>query len=270
MFWLAQGSVQIDGTLDLDGANGETTSAVAGSGGYFGGAARQPGYKPGNFKSNAFLVPLVGGSGGDGGETGGGGAGGGALLIASSTGITVNGAITANGGASVDGVGGNGGSIRLVAPAISGTGGVISAKGGQPQGADGLVRFETIRNEFSGGLNETPSAQGKPFGLFLPPNPPGSVRVVSIGGVPVGAHDSTIDESSPVVVVIEARFIPPGTVVRLDLFSDLGISQTFATAPLEGTFQMSRAMALITFPRGSSRNNLRASWTDAPRTEQRK
>jgi hypothetical protein len=269
IFWLAQGSVQIDGVLDLDGANGEATSALAGSGGYFGGAAQQPGYKPGDFKSNIFLVPLVGGSGGDGGETGGGGAGGGALLIASSTGITVNGSITANGGASIDGVGGNGGSIRLVSPGISGTG-VISAKGGPPAGTDGLVRFETILNEFSGGLSDTPFALGKPFGLFLPSHPPGSVRVVSIGGVLIGAPDSTISESAPVAVVIEARFIPPGTVVRLELFSERGTSQMIATTSLEGTFQLSRAMATVTFPPGSLRNHLRASWTEGSRSQQKK
>jgi len=67
----------------------------------------------GTFTGNQFLVPLVGGSGGGGGQTGFPGQWmrflsrqwrwrwGGALLLASSTSITVNGTITANGGKSV-------------------------------------------------------------------------------------------------------------------------------------------------------------------------
>lgn len=112
IFWLTQGPVQIEGTIDLSGDDGGVRSSIAGAGGYPGGAAGKPGYGPTGFTPNSFLVPIVGGSGGKGGAT----QGGGALLIASSTSITVNGNIIANGGSSSGGWGGNGGAIRLVAP----------------------------------------------------------------------------------------------------------------------------------------------------------
>ena len=81
--------------------------------------------KGGIFTGNRYLIPLTGGSGGEGAlyaGSWGGGAGGGAILLASSTLITVNGAINAFGG---DGSGniagaGSGGAIRLVAPTLSG------------------------------------------------------------------------------------------------------------------------------------------------------
>lgn len=135
VYWLASGDVDIEGTVDLSGANGAnfTTNpflrvpASPGSGGYIGGVGgggtqlAQPGSGTGggvagtrtgssggggSFSGNQFLIPLVGGSGGGGGYDfqnngtfgGGGGAGGGAMLIASSTQIVVNGALNANGG----------------------------------------------------------------------------------------------------------------------------------------------------------------------------
>ena len=137
VFWLAQGDVRINGTINLSGQAGSpiTTDvalrvpSIPGPGGYSGGvggggSANSPGTagngpgggRPGNFTTDGHAIggtftgsatgPLVGGSGGGGGRggindarfDGGGGAGGGALLIASSTSITVNGVINANGG----------------------------------------------------------------------------------------------------------------------------------------------------------------------------
>jgi hypothetical protein len=265
LFWLAQGPVQIDGTIDLEGADGGRTPSVAGAGGYAGGAARKTGHGPRDtFKSNAFLVPLVGGSGGDGGETQGGGAGGGAFLIASSTSITVNGAIFANGGASADGVGGNGGAIRLVAPVIDGSTGLLSAKGGQTQGGDGRIRFETFQNLFTGSLNNTPFSKGKPFGLFLPPTPPPLVRVVSMGGAAVSKPEITVSQPVPLLVLVEAQNVPTGTVVKLQCFSEDGTDRTVSTTPLEGTVERSLANGLLTFPAGSSQCYVEAHWKQAP------
>jgi len=265
VFWLASGPVEIEGTLDLNGDDGDRVPSTAGAGGYPGAAVRGRGYGPeGTFTPNIFLVPLVGGSGGDGGETKGGGAGGGALLIASSTSISIRGVITANGGSSQGGSGGSGGSIRLVAPVIDGSTGLVSAKGGQPGGGDGRVRFEAVDNRFSGSLNDTPFSQGKPFGLFLPPGPPASVRVVSVGGVAINRPDFTINLRSPTTIVVEARFVPPGTVVELQFFSEDGAAYTVSTTPLEGTLKQSRATASATFPSGLSRCYVNASWKRSP------
>jgi hypothetical protein len=259
VFWLAQGPVEIDGAIDLSAGDGDHASALAGTGGYPGGLPGSPGYGPIGFVPNVFLVPLVGGLGGYGGLTTRGGGGGGALLIASSASINVNGAITANGGPSSDGSGGGGGAIRLVAPAIAGSGS-LSAKGGQIGGADGIIRFETFGSQFSGSLNNTPFAQGKPFGLFLPPDTASSVRIVSIDGRASKNSEFTVERSSAVRVIVEARHVPPGTVVELQLSPENGPGQTVSTAPLVGTLELSRATATVTLPRGSLHAIAKAAW----------
>ncbi len=280
VFWLAQGPVRIDGNIDLSGADGGAPSAqrpnIAGAGGHAGGVQEKPGYGPGAgdlggaFTGNQFLVPLVGGSGGAGGPDCGGGAGGGALLIASSTSISVNGAITADGG-SVRGdcraSGGSGGAIRLIAPVIEGAGD-LSAKGGQPGGGDGRIRLEAFTNNFSGATDETPVATGKPFGLFLPPNPPPSVRVVSVNGVaaslkstePLVLSQLNLKRPGTIKVGIEARFIPTGTVIELELFSETGPPRVVSTPPLDGTSERSTASAPVTFPAGASSTYVKANW----------
>jgi hypothetical protein len=268
VFWLSQGPVQIYGTVDLGGEDGSRTPSVAGAGGYAGGAIGKPGYRLAGFTKNIFLVPLVGGDGGDGGRIQGGGAGGGALLIASSGSITIDGAINANGGASTDGTGGAGGAIRLVAPLIDGSG-MLSARGGQPGGTDGRVRFEAFERRFSGDLVATPFSQGKPFGLFLPPNPSASVRVVSIGGGTVSGSEFTLNQTAPVRVVVEARFIPPGTIIQLEFFPETAPAQTVSTTPLEGTFELSHATALVTFSGGSTSSQVRTTWKQPTRGDQR-
>jgi hypothetical protein len=159
IYWLAQGAVTINGTLDLSGENGPPVSSVTsirvpaagGPGGYSGGVGGnvgtnlpaasgngpgggQAGGGAGSFTGSQYLIPLIGGSGGGGGvygnlaQFGGGGAGGGgAILVASSVSITYGGLILAKGGTPGSAGGpnaggaGSGGAIRLIAPAISNT-----------------------------------------------------------------------------------------------------------------------------------------------------
>jgi hypothetical protein len=264
IFWLAEGPVEIEGTLDLSGGDGDRLPSLPGAGGYSGGAVRKPGYGPLNFTPNIFLVPLVGGSGGDGGPAQGGGAGGGALLIASSTSIYVNGTIVANGGGSTDGIGGNGGAIRLSAPLIEGSG-TIMAKGGLPRGKDGFIRFESYDDQFAGSVNDTPFAKGKPLGLFLPSNAHPSVRVVSIDGVAVTTPKFTVTQSSSrTYVAVEAHNIPPGAVIQLQFFTENGSEETVTTTPLDGTFEFSRASASVTFQRGVSHVYVKSNWKQPP------
>lgn len=135
VYWLATGTVNIAGTLDLRGIGYDSP----GAGGWPGGRGALDNYQPakpgsgpgaggvpggyggggaghatvgsgtgspspaGSAYGNAQLIPLLGGSGGGGAYylgtgTGNGGAGGGAILIASSQSITVTGTITAKGG----------------------------------------------------------------------------------------------------------------------------------------------------------------------------
>jgi hypothetical protein len=250
----------------------------------------------GSVGGNEFLVPLFGGSGGGGGLTGGpfdwgggGGAGGGAIAIASSVSITIDGSIVSEGGrattlstsgcAGGGGGGGSGGAIRLAAPTVRGSG-TLAARGGQilggacvnntgvsfPRGGAGRVRIEAFQHEFGGTVQATLS-KGSPVSAFLPPGPT-SVRVVSIAGVgvpvnPTGSFtlpDVTIDQGAAVPVQIEAHFVPPGTVVKLHLFSLEGPDQIVSSAPLAGSLESSIATATVTFPAGFTRGFARAVW----------
>jgi hypothetical protein len=319
VFWLATGAVQINGVIDLNGANGHGRTgtpagripSVPGAGGFGGGvggyncgtnpAPPQPGNGPlgggpstpsgfnsvaggGGFGGNQFLVPLVGGSGGGGkgrnscNEWGtGGGAGGGALLIASSTSITVNGTITANGGSGFPCVpfeeagSGGGGAIRLVASIISGTG-TLSANGGPGgcaggPGGNGRLRLEAFQNNFTGTLN-TQFTRSSPTNTFLSATPPPSIRVVSVAGAPVPSTpngsfelpDVTINQDSAVPVAIEAKFVPVGTIVKVHIFSEDGADQIVDSMPLQGTLAESTATASIVFPPGFSRGFARVVW----------
>lgn len=150
----------------------------------------------GNRSSDAYgsirSIPLIGGSGGSkwyNGNPASGGGGGGAILIICDGTITVNGSILANGGSAFGdfgGHGGGGGTIRLVAPALSGTGSLQAV--GQAGGGNGVITIETNNQGITG--NISPSAN-----LFVYPAAPqpwpaanaATVRILSIDGNPVGA-----------------------------------------------------------------------------------
>jgi hypothetical protein len=315
VFWLATGAVSINGVLDLNGEDGHPRTflssvrapSVPGAGGYSGGAGgrdastpAQPGNGPGGgavyptagpliggtFTGNAFLVPLVGGSGGAGELMGGrfgggGGAGGGAILIVSSTSIAVDGIIYASGG-NAEGQtalagGGSGGAIRLVATTITGNG-TLRAFGGNGnngnafRGVAGRVRIEAFNQQHSltdgaGNIPPSNATLASPFNVFLPILQ--SVRVVSVDGVPVNQSptgsfempDVTINSAAAVTVVIEARNIPLGTVVKLHLFSENGADQFVDSTPLAGTPGTSTASASVVLPTGFTRGFIRATWT---------
>jgi hypothetical protein len=263
-----------DASTPAQPGNG-TGGGVPGSNGSPVGGTRSGGTLTGN----TFLVPLVGGSGGGGeflsGDFGaGGGAGGGAILIASSDSITVNGLITTSGGAADTSAwagGGSGGAIRLVAPTISGNGALLS-RGGNAisnsfRGDAGRVRIEAFNfTSLAGGIGGD-FILASPYNVFLPVL--SSVRIVSVAGVPVNQSptgsfqmpDVTINSSSAVTVVIEARNIPLGTVVKLHLFSENGADQFVDATPLAGTTQTSTASASVVLPTGFSRGFVRATWT---------
>jgi hypothetical protein len=142
----------------------------------------------------------------------------------------------------------------------------VSAKGSPPDGIDGLIRFESADNHFTGSLNDTPVTYGKPLGL-LPPGPPPSARIVSIGGAAVTGREFSVNQPSPVAVVVEARFIPAGTVIQLEFFSENGPPVIVSTTPLEGDFKLSWATASVTFSSGVSHGYVKASWKLPPRDQ---
>ena len=217
--WLAQGAVQIGGTIDLTGGAGGCsgpnecrTPSVPGAGGYPGGVGStgstasppEPGLGPGfgaagtsaspmgkdgTFTGNSFLIPLVGGSGGGGSWANtGGGAGGGAIFIASSVSITLTGYINARGGNGYNSGSGSGGAIRLAAPTIGGNGQLGIASGGDSSlGATlGIARVESF-NGASFPLNPGvgPEYIAAPYKTFLSTRPPATVSITSVNNLPV-------------------------------------------------------------------------------------
>jgi hypothetical protein len=319
VFLLASGDVNINGVIDISGdaSPGPTPSGAqqgisfAGSGGYSGGLggiqgdathAALPGNGPGGgaagcyncstnaafggtFSGDQFLVPLVGGSGGGGtnypGEFGSqGGAGGGAILIASSTKITLdsqnkggnNGNILAYGGSGGTwGCGGSGGAVRLVSNSVVGANSYginVTAAGGAVCHAgptSGLVRIEANSTSFSAGLPMPSQAQttlSVPYALNLPTAPLPIISVTSIGGIAINANpfsfpDATINTSSPVPVVITATNVPLTSTVTMYLLSDKGPNQTIPVT-LTGTNTASTATVNVTFPSIGTRGFVKA------------
>jgi hypothetical protein len=235
-----------------------------------------------------LAVPLYGGSGGGGGwDTSGnqlvggvGGSGGGALRIASTTQITVNGTINANGGnggiatggtAGGDGGPGAGGTIHLVAPTITGTG-TLTANSGvypnySPATSNGLIRFGT--NNSSG---FTGTASGLVLtALYLPPAnstlPLPSLSITSVNGVPVppeasGSYlspDVTIAATTAVNVVLSANNIPAGTIPTLRITAETGTDTVISCSAL-GSGNPAASTCSATFPYAISIAGVRATW----------
>lgn len=269
---LAQGDVNVAGTIDVSGQQGGGENiggrGFAGPGGFSGGQGRLPadsaggiGLGPGGGGSSSgggghaqpggngegmggpaygtpLLRPLIGGSGGGGGRIGttiapGGGGGGGAIGIASSTAISISGAIQALGGAGGTSVGGGGtsgagggagGGIRLTANSVvvlgnlNAAGGQASAMGGD--GSPGRIRLEAF-NQFS-----TPSVQGA-----LTSGAPGPVvftnaprmRIRAVDGVAVPANpngslrgaDVLIASAGTKTIDVETTNVPPLSTVSV-------------------------------------------------------
>jgi hypothetical protein len=326
VYFLAQGDVTITGVIDLrgDDSPGPTATAAeqipafAGSGGYSGGLGgihadtthqALPGNGPGggaagdissvttyagggSFTTNRFLVPLVGGSGGGGtnlnnGQYGPqGGAGAGALLITSSTTITlgstgaggfvnglVNGVIYANGGSGgAVGCGGAGGAVRLVANSIVGVvnngiqvgpgGGSACRPGAGPQ--NGFARLEANSLSWSNNFGSGPFVSSVPFSLNLPTTPAAVITVASINGIAINANpfsfpDATINSATPVPVVINATNVPLTATVTLFLLSDTSSNQSVPVT-LQGTAASSTATVQVTFASGGTRGFVKAAW----------
>ena len=270
--------------LGPGGGGGGTNNTNAGGGGGFGTAGARGTCCGGTAGTGGptygapTLLPLIGGSGGGGGGAnfgftgGGGGGGGGALLIASTGTIALTGALLAKGGAGggstcvssqqTGGGGGSGGGVRLLATAMTGTGGTISVAGGTGgggcasggAGGAGRIRIEASSNTATLNYSSPPSLDQP--GLVALGNTP-SLRIASVAGAaaptsPTGSYtapDLTLPASTanPVAVVLAAANIPPGTVVTV-LSNGLQGGRTSATATLAGTSSASSATASLTIP----------------------
>ena len=228
---------------------------------------------------NQYLLPLVGGSGGGGGTNalgncggGGGGGGGGAILIAASQNIELHGGIVAYGGAGANvscgyGVGttggaGSGGSVRLVASRLAGSGSIY-VRGqngcGSRYGGKGRVRFDALENIFGGQIDGVFSQGFQP--IIIPTAGQGAqLTVASVGGVPVSVSPSG-QLSTPDAVLSAQQNNPIPIVVRcsnLPLNTQITVSVKPANAPAvsatgfnnTGTLASSTATVLLNMPRG--------------------
>lgn len=310
--WLAQGDVSIAGTVNLNGKDCPGTTfpifAEGGPGGFDGGVGGMgplntaggglgPGggdpssgssngqgghYGSGSHAyGNAFITPLIGGSGGGGEYQAAinGGAGGGAIVLASSTHIALAGSITARGGyycapwsGYVSG-GGSGGAIRLVSPTVSAAGSLLAPSGGGSgsySGTSGRIRIEGTDLNLTGTANPAPSVDFVTWPVFPGENGP-VLRAVLVHGVDVPADplarmltpDVEISEAGEVLIhvegfnislpaTVEARIVVPrGPVVRISQpLQDAGEGWVMADIP-------------ATFAPGPSEVQLRATWTPA-------
>lgn len=277
------GATNTFGSAGMGPGGGTPTSTV-------GGSLPHATYgAPGTFGA---LLPLFGGSGGAGGvqiscaggaaicngESGAGG--GGAIVMASTTKITVTstGTITARGGdhwsfavsASLGGTGGvgSGGAIRLVAPEITNQG-TLNALGGRVLvqgfvvGGDGRIRAEAL--VFGPFAATTPAASivgtlgpvtasSTPALINLP-----TLAFSSIGGIappasPTGSFttaDVTLPPTTtnPVSVTITATNTPPSITYTIKLLPQFAAPSS-QTVNSTGTFAVSTANANVTFPNG--------------------
>jgi hypothetical protein len=266
---LAQGTVNIAGIIDVS-AWGRTP----GPGGFYGGAANQPGFGPSpgqpivgqqnaTWAGPLSLVPNIGGSGGGGinGCGGGGsdgGGGGGAITIASSSSIAVTGGINAQQGSRAFSCGfvpywfaaGADGAIRLVANSISVPG--CGSVGCSFLNAS-VVRLEApTGNVTYGGCCGAAPVVSTINPTIIPSRPP-SINIVSVGGYPVpsysGSSFSTIDLllpmqlQDPIPVVVQGTNVPIGSQVRVSFSGSLAATST--TGTLSGTTALSTVTVYI-------------------------
>lgn len=228
---------------------------------------------------SSVMLPLVGGSGGGGGggaysaagtPGAGGGGGGGALLLASSGKVTLSGSILAQGGAGGScsgwrpnylgggGGGGSGGIVRILAASY--TGGTINVAGGGggcnsyvALGGTGGVGYASVETPRAGTL----SMSGLP-----------SLAITQVGGQAVPANPTglgdvnlPLTQANPIAVAIAARYIPPGTTLKVLLTPSYGgATVTVNSTPLAGTLENSTASASINVPYGASTLLVQASY----------
>ena len=257
-----------------------------------GGGAPTTGPNGGTYGAPATVVsllPLFGGSGGGGanadatfsGSSGSGG--GGAIVVASSTKITVSGTLTANGGAAATPSGlcgdrgfagpGSGGAIRLVAPEIVNTGTIQANIGTDgscgnstptgPAGGAGRIRLEAVL--FGTVATTDPLAfTSTTLGPITPTSIPALINFptlsfTSVGGVappaaPTGSFttaDVTMPgtTTNPVSVILTATNTPAPTTYTVKLIPQFA-SPTSQTVTSSGAFSLSTATANVTFPNG--------------------
>lgn len=168
------------------------------------------------------------------------------------------------------GGGGSGGVIHLIAPTISGAGGLDTSGGprtnGGGTGGKGRILLSANTLSFSG--TQTGLFFSGPLSIPAP-LPWSSVTITSVNSVAVPANpsgnlaiaDITITATTAVTVGIAASNVPIGTVVSLTLLPEMGTPVTVSCSPLAGSSVASTtATCSATFASGTSLLTAFASW----------
>ena len=285
--WLVQGSVNISGTLNLDGKPGTSDNTARliptepGPGGFRGGATSIAGYGGGmgpgggaaswntafgnlarynGVYSNPQILPLVGGSGNGGNTDAGtsGQSGAGALAIFSGNNVSIFGSITAKSAPRLGSGGfGSGGAVRIVAPGVGGTGQIQCANDASNPGR---IRIET--NSLAASVITTPETAAvqpsNPPVLWPAANAP-TARVVSVDAVNapldpraplVAAADVAIQNSGQVNILIETKNFPIEGVVQLFIIPKFAGRSILTATRLSGDITSAIWRVQTTLPQG--------------------
>ena len=259
VYLLATGDVVINGTIDVS-----AIGRIGGPGGFDGGYGGMyfstsptagDGYGPGGGKGsqaigtfagtygNQLLVPLIGGSGAagnDGSPGSPGGGGGGAVLIASNTKITVNGAVLAYGTVIHYTGSGCGGGIRLVAPLVGGGGG-LRACGAEGNGPYGRIRIDCQDIQAYRSLSLSGNAsRGSRMMVFPAVIPALDIIAVAGNAIPEGTNSPVFFElpvgaSTNQTVLVQARNYSNDVPIRVVVTPENGPSGSFDTTILQSS-----------------------------------
>lgn len=219
------------------GGTSQSTSIPASAGpGSYSTLGNSASTNRGEVYGNALLIPVVGGSGGGGtiGTPGlGGGGGGGGILIASNTRIDLAGTITTDGGGNNTGVGngGSGGSVRLVAPVVAGSG-AIRAFGGSA-GGGGRIRIDTL-NRSALNIGFSPSGITSIGSMMIAtPSPAPRLDIVEAAGTAIQEGSGPVFVQLPFgsaperVIKVQARDFNDIVPITVQLTPDNGAPITY-------------------------------------------
>jgi hypothetical protein len=287
VIWLVQSNVTINGIVSLNGQSStgaipqQYTPLEPGPGGFRSGAAGPEGfgagYGPGGgsangadagyagYYGNPQILPLIGGSGSGAGQYlsppySGASAGGAILIVAGGT-VTINGQITAVGGAGVQVRTGSGssGAIRIVANQIFGNG-LINAAGVDGTATDGRTRMEA--NYLSPQLSIFPNAAVVPPSqtpvIFPPANAP-TVSVVSVDtqtaplnplAAVVSSADIGIQNNNPVNIILQTQNLPIQGVVTLRITPKYATATILNANYVSGNINQATWQVTTTLPQG--------------------
>lgn len=288
--WLVNGDVKIDGILSLNGEGGVSPPdspegaiprepgpggfrggavSVIGSGAALGPGGGQGGTQGGGAYASKYgnpqILPLIGGSGSGQAHWGASGSGGGgAILIVSPGTVSINGVVSAHGGAAnvFQEAPASGGAVKIIAHAVTGTGSIDAAP-------DGRTRVEA--NSLAATLNIQPNTIAVPPGaapVLWPPDNAPKVRVVSVDSVPSpsdpvaplrSSADIGIQNSGQVNILVEATNFPIEGQVQVRVSPKYGNFEWKTATRLSGNYANSQWRVQMVLPSGFTTLQARAT-----------